>query len=385
MKQAIAKTSLTPEEIIRYSRHLQLPEVDFAGQEKLKQSSVLIIGAGGLGNPVSLYLAAAGVGTIGILDFDKVDYSNLQRQVIFGVHDVGKSKVRVAANRLTEINPLSNIQVHECLLQSENATEIITNYDIVVDCTDNFPTRYLINDVCVKLMRPFIYGSIYRFDGQVSVFNFKGGPCYRCLYPKPPPPDLVPSCAEGGVLGVLPGIIGTLQANETLKVILEIGDVISSRLVLFEALSMEFTEMKLKKDEDCIVCSKSSEEISFIDYNQFCQIKSKAVIGSVPEISVEELNQKLSEKDDITIIDVRERYELFISHIEGALHIPVSEIPSQLDALKYHPNLAILCRSGIRSARICEYLINQGFSNVKNISGGINDWCKKVDPSQRQY
>jgi sulfur-carrier protein adenylyltransferase/sulfurtransferase len=376
---------LVSDEVVRYSRHLHLPEIGVFGQSRLKNSSVLIIGTGGLGSPVSLYLAAAGVGTIGLVDFDIVDISNLQRQVIFSIDDTGESKVEAASEKLKKLNPFINIQKHNIQLNSENALEIIQNYDLVVDGSDNFPTRYLVNDACVILNKPNVYGSIYRFDGQVSVFNFKGGPCYRCLYPEPPPPHLVPSCAEGGVLGVLPGIIGTLQANEVIKILLNIGDTLSSRLLLFDALAMEFSEMKLKKNENCSICGEKPSITKLINYAEFCGVPGSPSKESHQDITVEELQNKLNNGDNITIVDVRETFELQISRLENAVHIPVNEIPSHLNELESADELVILCRTGVRSAQICQFLVNQNFKNVQNVIGGINDWTRKIDPSQRIY
>jgi len=301
------------------------------------------------------------------------------------VDDTGESKVEAASEKLKKLNPFINIQKHNVQLNSENAIEIIQNYDLVVDGSDNFPTRYLVNDACVILNKPNVYGSIYRFDGQVSVFNFKDGPCYRCLYPEPPPLHLVPSCAEGGVLGVLPGIIGTLQANEVIKILLNIGDTLSSRLLLFDALAMEFSEMKLKKNENCPVCGKHPTVKKLINYVEFCGVPDLPSRESHQDISVEELHNKLNNGDNITIVDVRETFELQISRLENAVHIPVNEIPSRLNELESADELVILCRTGIRSAQICQFLVNQNFKNVKNVIGGINDWGRKIDPSQKLY
>lgn len=376
---------LVSDEIVRYSRHLHLPEIGVQGQSKLKNSRVLIVGTGGLGSPVSLYLTAAGVGTIGLVDFDVVDVSNLQRQVIFNIDDTGEPKVDAASEKLKKLNPSINIQKHNVQLNSDNALEIIQGYDLVIDGSDNFPTRYLVNDACVLLNKPNVYGSIYRFDGQVSVFNYKGGPCYRCLYPEPPPPHLVPSCAEGGVLGVLPGIIGTLQANEAIKILLNIGDTLSSRLLLFDALAMEFSEMKLTKNENCPVCGTKPTVRKLINYVEFCGVPNESSRDSHEDISVDELHKRLNNGDNITIVDVRETFELQISKLENAVNIPVNEIPSRLNELESATELVILCRTGIRSAQICKFLINQNFRNVKNVVGGINDWVTKIDPSQRIY
>ena len=376
---------LTPKEFVRYSRHLSLPEVGIEGQKKIKSAKVLVVGAGGLGCPVSLYLAAAGVGTIGMVDYDVVDESNLQRQVLFGVDQQGKSKLLSAKERLKNLNPYTNFILHEVALTSENALDIIKDYDIVVDGSDNFPTRYLVNDACVLLNIPNVYGSIYRFDGQVSVFNFEGGPCYRCLYPSPPPPGLVPSCAEGGVLGVLPGIIGTLQANEALKIILGIGDLMVNRFLLFDALAMEFNELKIKKNEDCVVCGNSPTITELIDYKQFCGIESVTEKVDYSEMDVAELEKILQNGSAPTVIDVREDFELEISKLEGAVHIPMNELPKRLDELSADEDYVIMCRTGVRSAQICEFLANQNFKSIANLTGGINEWAKRVDDSLPVY
>ena len=376
---------LTPKEFVRYSRHLSLPEVGIEGQKKIKAAKVLVVGAGGLGCPVSLYLAAAGVGTIGMVDYDVVDESNLQRQVLFGVEQQGKSKLISAKERLENLNPYTNFILHEVALTSENALDIIKDYDMVVDGTDNFPTRYLVNDACVLLNIPNIYGSIYRFDGQVSIFNFEDGPCYRCLYPSPPPPGLVPSCAEGGVLGVLPGIIGTLQANETLKIILNIGDLMVGRFLLFDALSMEFSELKIQKNENCVVCGSNPTVTELIDYKQFCGIDSVTYKIKYEEMDVIELEKHLQNESSPTIIDVREEFELEISKLDEAIHIPMNDLPKRLDELNENIEYVIMCRTGVRSAQICEFLANQNFRSVANLTGGINEWAKQIDPAIPVY
>ena len=378
-------TNLSPEEFIRYSRHLSLPEVGIEGQKKIKSAKVLVVGAGGLGSPVSLYLAAAGVGAIGMVDFDLVDESNLQRQVLFGMEHIGKSKLQSAEERLKNLNPYTKIILHEVALSSENALEIIKNYDIVVDGTDNFPTRYLVNDACVILGKPNVYGSIYRFDGQVSVFNYDSGPCYRCLYPSPPPPNLVPSCAEGGVLGVLPGIIGTMQANETLKLILGIGELMVNRFLLFDALTFEFSELKIQKNDACVVCSDNPSVTKLIDYKQFCGVDSVAHKIDYAEMEVTELDKLQKHGSSPTIIDVREEFELEISKIDGARHIPMNQVPKRLDELNAETDYVIMCRTGVRSAQICEFLANQNFKSVTNLTGGINEWAKRVDSSLPIY
>jgi adenylyltransferase/sulfurtransferase len=377
--------NLSPEEFIRYSRHLSLPEVGIEGQKKIKSAKILVVGAGGLGSPVSLYLAAAGVGTIGMVDFDVVDESNLQRQVLFGMEQIGKSKLQSAEERLKNLNPYTKINLHEVALSSENALDIIKNYDIVVDGTDNFPTRYLVNDACVILGKPNVYGSIYRFDGQVSVFNYDSGPCYRCLYPSPPPPNLVPSCAEGGVLGVLPGIIGTMQANETLKLILGIGEPMVNRFLLFDALTFEFSELKIQKNDACVVCSDNPSVTNLIDYKQFCGVDSVTHKIDYEEMEVTELDKLLKNGSSPTIIDVREEFELEISKIDGARHIPMNQVPKRLDELNAETDYVIICRTGVRSAQICEFLANQNFKSVTNLTGGINEWAKKIDSSLPIY
>ena len=377
--------NLSSEEFIRYSRHLSLPEVGIEGQKKIKSAKVLVVGAGGLGSPVSLYLAAAGVGTLGMVDFDTVDESNLQRQVLFGMNQIGKSKLKSAEERLKNLNPYTQYNLHELALSSENALDIIKDYDLVVDGTDNFPTRYLVNDACVILGKPNVYGSIFRFDGQVSVFNYEGGPCYRCLYPSPPPPNLVPSCAEGGVLGVLPGIIGTMQANEALKLILGIGKLMQGRFLLFDALSFEFSELKIQKNENCVVCGKNPSVSKLIDYKQFCGVDSVSHKIEYEELDVVELRKLLKKGAAPIILDVREDFELEISHIDGALHIPMNQVPKRLEELNPNNNYVIMCRTGVRSSQICEFLSNQNFRSVSNLSGGINEWAKQIDSSLPVY
>jgi len=378
--------NLTQEELARYSRHLNLPEVGLDGQKKIKDSKVLIVGMGGLGNPVSLYLAAAGVGTIGLVDFDVVDVSNLQRQVLFGVDQKNKSKLQSAKERLKNLNPHTTYNLHEVALSSENALNIIKDYDIVVDGTDNFPTRYLVNDACVLLDKPNVYGSIYRFDGQVSIFNYNKGPCYRCLYSSPPPPELVPSCAEGGVLGVLPGIIGTLQANEVLKIILDIGDLMVNRFLLFDALTMEFNELKITKDENCVICGTNPSITKLIDYKQFCGIQNDDYKQeNFNEITVQELNNLFSNGQIPTVLDVRENHEVDIAKIDKTLHIPMKEVINRMTELNKNNQIIVLCKSGKRSTEICQLLINNNFNNVKNLKGGIIAWSKEIDSSIPVY
>lgn len=377
---------LTPLELARYSRHITLPEVGMEGQKKLKAAKVLIVGAGGLGCPVALYLAAAGVGTIGMVDYDVVDESNLQRQILYGVTQKGQPKLDAARDRLQNLNPHIKINLYHVALTSANALEIVKDYDMVLDGTDNFPTRYLVNDACVMSGKPNVYGSIYRFDGQVSVFNHEDGPCYRCLYPSPPPPGLVPSCAEGGVLGVLPGIIGCLQANEALKLILGIGNLMKGRFMLFDALEMEFTELKIKKDPNCVVCGENPTLTELIDYQQFCGIpKADDKKDDFDEITVSELKKILDKDNHPVVIDVREPFELDIAQIDGTVHIPMREIQDHLSEFNIEDEIIVHCKSGGRSAKICKLLIENKFTNVKNVKGGILAWSKEIDSSIPQY
>tara|TARA_B100000945_G_C20426450_1_gene620790 strand:+ start:4928 stop:6343 length:1416 start_codon:yes stop_codon:yes gene_type:complete len=377
---------LSAQELIRYSRHLSLPEVGLDGQKKIKKSKVLIVGAGGLGSPVALYLAAAGVGKLGLVDFDVVDESNLQRQVLFGMDQIGKPKLNAAKERLKKLNPYTQFELYEVALSSENALDIMKNYDIIVDGTDNFPTRYLVNDACVILNKPNVYGSIYRFDGQVSIFNYKKGPCYRCLYPAPPPPNLVPSCAEGGVLGVLPGIIGTMQANEVIKLILGIGNPMKNRFLLFDALTFEFNELKIQKNEDCVACGNNPTIKKLIDYKQFCGIESANTKIEYSDVSVNELDKILKENNNPPIIlDVREDFELEISKINGSMHIPMNQLPKRIKELNPNNEYVVICRTGVRSSQICEFLANQNFKSISNLMGGINEWAKQVDTSLPVY
>ena len=377
---------LTPPELARYSRHITLPEVGMEGQKKLKAAKVLVVGVGGLGCPVALYLAAAGVGTIGMVDYDVVDESNLQRQILYGVTQKGQPKLDAARERLQNLNPHIKINLHPVALTSMNALDIVKDYDMVLDGTDNFPTRYLVNDACVMTGKPNIYGSIYRFDGQVSVFNYEDGPCYRCLYPSPPPPGLVPSCAEGGVLGVLPGIIGCLQANEAIKLILDIGNLMKGRFMLFDALEMEFTELNVKKDLNCVVCGDNPSVTELIDYQQFCGIpKADAKKENFGEITVGELKKLFDNNMAPLVLDVREPFEIDIAKIEGTFHIPMRDVENRLDELNVNDEIIVQCKSGGRSAKICKLLIEHDFKNVKNLKGGILAWSKKVDSSIPQY
>jgi molybdopterin/thiamine biosynthesis adenylyltransferase/rhodanese-related sulfurtransferase/molybdopterin converting factor small subunit len=387
--EAPALPELSKEEYKRYSRHLILPEVGLEGQRKLKAAKVLCIGAGGLGSPVAMYLAAAGVGTIGIVDFDVVDFSNLQRQILHSTPDVGKPKLQSAKEKLTAMNPHVNVVTHDAALSSENALELFAPYDIIVDGTDNFPTRYLVNDACVILGKPNAYGSIFRFEGQASVFATKEGPCYRCLYPEPPPPGLVPSCAEGGVLGVLPGIIGCIQANETIKLILGVGEPLVGRFLIFDALRMKFRELKLRKDPDCPVCGTHPTVTKLIDYEQFCGVQSSTqeapMSGNTTEISAVELKKRLDRGDVLKIVDVREPHEYQINRIAGSTLIPLGDIPKRYVELDPSDEIVVQCKVGGRSAKAADFLRSKGFTKVLNLTGGIVDWIDKVDPSQPKY
>jgi sulfur-carrier protein adenylyltransferase/sulfurtransferase len=379
---------LTHEEILRYSRHLLIPEVGLEGQRKLKGSSALIIGTGGLGSPVSLYLAAAGIGRIGLVDYDVVDKSNLQRQVIHGTSTVGKLKVESAQVKLLDLNPDIEVEVYNEPFTSENAMRIAKDYDVIIDGTDNFPTRYLTNDVCVFLGKPNIYGSIFRFDGQVSVFYAKEGPCYRCLFPEPPPPGLVPSCAEGGVLGVLPGTIGTLQATEALKVLLGIGEPMIGKLLLYNALDMSFDFVKLKKNPNCRVCGPNADITELIDYEEFCGVPGHdhehGSAGAGWDITATELAERVK-TNHLKLLDVREPHELEISALPDAMNIPLGQLAGRLSELDSAEDMIIFCKAGTRSARALELLVSAGFKKVKNLKGGINAWAKDVDTSLPVY
>jgi molybdopterin/thiamine biosynthesis adenylyltransferase/rhodanese-related sulfurtransferase/molybdopterin converting factor small subunit len=386
---AVADTApaLSNEEVARYSRHLILPEVGMEGQTKLKRASVVMIGAGGLGAPLGLYLAAAGVGRIGIVDFDVVDASNLQRQVIHGTSDIGRKKLDSAGDRMRDINPNIRVDKFDAGLTSENALEILRDYDIVVDGTDNFATRYLVNDACAILKKPNVYGSIFRFEGQASVFTYQDGPCYRCLYPEPPPPGLVPSCAEGGVLGILPGIIGVIQATEAAKIILGIGTPLKGRLLLYDALEMRFRELKLRRNPECPVCGDHPTITKLIDYQEFCGMPpmnaEPAPTGDA--IDAIELKRKLDRRDNFVLIDVREPHEYQIARIPGARLIPLGELPKHLRELDLNGEYVMQCKSGARSQRAVDLLKQNGFKNVVNMTGGILAWSDKVDPSVPKY
>lgn len=380
---------LSRDELLRYSRHLLIPQVGLDGQRKLKAASVLVVGAGGLGSPAALYLAAAGVGRIGLVDYDVVDASNLQRQVIHGTSNLDQLKVESARSRLLDLNPGIDVPVYNESLTSANALRIVQGYDLVTDGTDNFPTRYLVNDVCVKLGIPNVYGSIFRFDGQVSVFAAKDGPCYRCLFPDPPPPGSVPSCAEGGVLGVLPGIIGSLQASEGLKLLLGIGEPLVGKLLLFHALDMRFDTIKLRKDPNCTVCSLPSEQIELIDYEAFCGVPAhdhdERPMDKEFEITPQALAAQIQQGHPPRLIDVREPHELHISQLPNAELIPLGELPARLPELDPSVETVVLCRSGSRSERAVEFLRAAGFTKVKNLVGGINAWARQVDPNLSVY
>lgn len=380
---------LSHEEILRYSRHLLIPEVGLEGQRKLKAASILVIGTGGLGSPVALYLAAAGVGHIGLVDYDVVDSSNLQRQVIHGTASVGELKVESARRRMLDLNPGIEVEVYNEPFTSENAMRIAAPYDVIIDGTDNFPTRYLSNDVCVLLGKPNVYGSIFRFEGQASVFDARRGPCYRCLFPEPPPPGMVPSCAEGGVLGVLPGTIGTIQATEALKLVLGIGEPLIGRLLLYNALDMSCDFVNLKKNPKCKICSPNPEITQLIDYEAFCGVPGhdheEGSAGKEWDINATELAQKLRNGERLRLIDVREPHELEISQIPGAQLIPLGQLAARLSELDSAEEIVLFCKAGTRSARALEVLLSAGFRKVKNLKGGINAWAREVDPSLPIY
>jgi len=387
----------TPEETLRYSRHLLLPDVGRAGQSRLKRSRVLVIGAGGLGSPTAMYLAAAGVGTLGIVDFDIVDASNLQRQILHGTSDLGALKLDSAVETIREINPHVHVERYPVRLDSANALEIFRDYDVVVDGTDNFPTRYLANDACVLTGKPYVYGSVFRFEGQNAVFAVPGQPCYRCLFAEPPPPGMVPSCAEGGVLGVVPGIVGTIQTMETIKLILGIGDTLAGRILMFDALRMKFRELRLRRDPACPVCGDTPTVRELIDYEVFCGIRGTengATEGSAgmsgageEELTVTELKEALDQGEGITLLDVREAHEWDIGNLAplGATLIPLRELPDRVDELDPEANLVVYCRSGARSDRAASYLREQGFTRVRNLTGGIRARSEEIDPSIPKY
>jgi adenylyltransferase/sulfurtransferase len=382
-------TDLSHEEILRYSRHLLIPEVGLEGQKKLKASSALIIGTGGLGSPVALYLAAAGIGRLGLVDFDVVDSSNLQRQVIHGTATIGKLKVDSAKARLNDLNPDIQVDIYNEPFTSENAIRIATNYDILIDGTDNFATRYLTNDVCVFLGKPNVYGSIFRFDGQASVFDARSGPCYRCLFPEPPPPGLVPSCAEGGVLGVLPGTIGTIQATEALKMLLGIGSPLVGKLLLYNALDMSFDFVNLRKNPKCRVCGENADIKELIDYEEFCGVPGRdheeGAAGAGWDIDASQLATRLAKGDAPLLLDVREPHELEISWLPNAVNIPLGTLAAHISELDSAREMVVFCKGGTRSARALELLVSAGFKKIKNLRGGINAWAKTVDTSLPVY
>ena len=387
--EPIQLPELTTDDLSRYSRHLILPEVGIEGQQKLKAARVLCVGTGGLGSPLAFYLAAAGVGTLGLVDFDVVDASNLQRQIIHSTKDIGRKKLDSAAEKLIALNPSLNVVKHETMLSSANALDILKDYDVVADGTDNFPTRYLVNDACVLLGKPNAYGSIFRFEGQASVFATEEGPCYRCLYPEPPPPGLVPSCAEGGVLGILPGLVGVIQATEVLKLILGKGEPLIGRLLLVDALNMRFRELKLRKNPACPVCGTNPTVKELIDYQQFCGImpespQSSAVKNGIPQLSVKEFKRRRDAGEDLFLLDVREPYEYKIAEIGGTL-IPQNDVPNRLAEIPRDREVVVQCRSGGRSQKIAEFLKQAGYEKVVNLAGGILAWSDEIDPAVKKY
>lgn len=379
--------SLNNDEVLRYSRHLIMPEVGMEGQLKLKQAKVLLIGAGGLGAPLGLYLAAAGIGRIGMVDFDVVDYTNLQRQVIHGTKDVGRKKLDSAADRMRDINPNVQVDKYEVALSSENALDLFREYDMVIDGTDNFPTRYLVNDACVLTGKPNVYGSIFRFEGQASIFAYPGGPCYRCQYPEPPPPGLVPSCAEGGVLGILPGTIGLIQATEAVKLILGIGETLVGRLLHYDALKMRFREYRVRKNPECPVCGDHPTIHQLIDYQQFCGVAPQPAIPAAAEGEIEpaEVKAKIDRGDRFILLDVREPHEYQIARIPTSTLIPLGELPKRVHELSSAEEIVAHCKSGMRSAKAIDFLKQAGFRNIRNMKGGILAWSDKVDPKVPKY
>jgi len=385
-------STLAPEETLRYARHLILPEVGVSGQARLKASRVLCIGAGGLGSPISLYLAAAGVGTIGMVDFDVVDLTNLQRQIIHGTDDVGRTKLESAADSIREVNPHTNVIQHPVRLTSENALEIFADYDVVVDGTDNFPTRYLANDACVLLQKPYVYGSVFRFEGQNAVFAVPGGPCYRCLFAEPPPPGMVPSCAEGGVIGVVPGIVGTIQAMETIKLLLGLGETLAGRLLIIDALKMKFRELRISRDPECPVCGDNPTVTELIDYELFCGVKPdtgglEGMTNDAADLTAPQLKELLDRGERITLIDVREPHEWEIGNLgpQGARLIPLGQLAERYQEIESEGHVVVYCRTGARSGRAAEFLRQQGYGKVSNLEGGIRAWSEEVDPSIPKY
>jgi len=389
LTEPTALPELTTDDLSRYSRHLILPEVGMEGQRRLKAARVLCVGTGGLGSPLAFYLAAAGIGTLGLVDFDVVDASNLQRQIIHSTKDIGRKKLDSAEEKLIALNPALNVVKHDTMLTSANALDILKDYDIVADGTDNFPTRYLVNDACVLLGKPNVYGSIFRFEGQASVFATEDGPCYRCLYPEPPPPGLVPSCAEGGVLGILPGLVGVIQATEAIKLILGKGDSLIGRLLLVDALNMRFRELKLRKNPECPVCGTNPTITALIDYDHFCGIvpetpQEKNLKNGIPQISVKDLKALRDRGEDVFLLDVREPYEYQIAQIGGTL-IPQNDVPNRLAEIPRDREIVVQCRSGARSQRIAEFLKQSGYTQVANLAGGILAWSDEIDPKVQKY
>lgn len=388
-EERLSQITLSSDDLARYSRHLLLPELKAAGQRRIKAARVLCIGAGGLGSPAALYLAAAGVGTIGLVDFDQVDISNLQRQILYGTNDVGRKKLEAARERIHDTNPYIEVVAHDCRFTSENAADVIAPYDVIIDGSDNFPTRYLSNDVCVFARKPNIYGSVFRFEGQASVFApHLGGPCYRCLFPEPPPPGAAPSCAEAGVLGVLPGLIGLVQATEALKLIVGEGEPLLGRLLLFDALKMRFREFNLRRDPECPVCGEHPTIFHPIDYERFCDVQTAGDTSepdTVPSISVKELKRRMDACEPLTLVDVRESWEYDIAQIAGSRLIPLGELEERLAELPREGILVIQCHSGARSEQGAKLLQQAGFANVYNLEGGIEAWSRDVDPTVPRY
>lgn len=385
IQSAYSKAALSNDEIKRYGRHLIMPEVTMEGQKKLKAAKVLTIGTGGLGSPLLAYLTAAGVGKIGLVDYDTVDYSNLHRQIIHKTSSVGKPKIVSAVETMKELNPYVEVETYQIALRSDNALELFKDYDIIVDGTDNFPTRYLVNDACVLLDKPNVYGSIFRFDGMSTIFWGSRGPCYRCLYPEPPPPGMVPSCAEGGVLGVLPGVIGVIQAIETVKLIIGQGDLLMGRLLMFDALKMKFKELKLRKDPKCPICGPNASIKALIDYDQFCGVSHAPKSEIVPEISAIDLKKMIDDKVDFDLLDVREKHEVEIAQLPNAKLIPLGELASRIHELDSAREIVIACKNNDRSAKAWKQLHNSGFRKIRNLAGGIEAWSEDVDPSVPLY
>lgn len=387
--KAVGDVSFTREEFRRYSRHLIMPEVGLEGQKRLKSARVLCIGAGGLGSPLALYLAAAGVGTLGIVDFDIVDDSNLQRQILHGTGDVGRPKLQSAAERIAQVNPNVQFLPFEARLSSDNALEILRDFDIVADGTDNFPTRYLVNDACAMLGKPNVYASIFRFEGQASIFWAAEGPCYRCLYPEPPPPGLVPSCAEGGVLGILPGLLGIIQATETVKLILGAGSPLIGRLLLVDALGMRFRELKLRKNPECVLCGPHPSVTKLVDYEQFCGLppagREAEEAAGVPSVTVEEFQAMRDRGEEVVLVDVREPYEVEICQFPESVKIPLGSLPENMNRLSTADEIIVYCRVGGRSAQAVQFLRQAGYRRARNLAGGIDEWARRVDPSMPRY